>query len=419
MEKIERQHGCSSCKSQQDSAIENRRSLVALGKCTKGSLVQGGTLDLSVTVSSGTPPFNIIWYKIAPGSTTKTIIFTDPNKPVGTYTHSYIIPINEIPGDWTYGADTSDSLSTTFGGPKTCGSSCIVTIIAIPVLTTISVNIANASIVVGSTTMATAACADQFGLSFSCPVLNWASSDTSVATVNSVRVITGISVGTATITATDPVTGKYGFAVITVTEVPPVLTTIIITPATVTINVGQTIQLTAICKDQYGATMSCLVTWAYNNPNITVDTLGLVTGSATGTGQINAIYGSVQGSATITVIEAPPVLTTITISPSSVTIGINGTSQLKAVCNITCPVLTWTSGDNTVAMVSSTGLVTGISSGTSTITAIDPVTGKYGFAVITVSATAPPVTQAGFGGVEMILIAGLVIGAIYEATKKK
>jgi trimeric autotransporter adhesin len=70
-----------------------------------------------------------------------------------------------------------------------------------------------------------------------------------------------------------------------------------------------------------------------------------------------------------------PILQSITISPSSPTVAVGGTAQLTATgvnddgSTSTLTNVTWSSSSASVATVSTTGLVTGVSNGTTTITA--------------------------------------------------
>lgn len=69
-----------------------------------------------------------------------------------------------------------------------------------------------------------------------------------------------------------------------------------------------------------------------------------------------------------------PVLTTIITTPSKSSINIGATQQLTVTCKdhnnntMTCPTLTWSSSNTKVAIVSTTGLVTGVSLGSVNIT---------------------------------------------------
>lgn len=71
-----------------------------------------------------------------------------------------------------------------------------------------------------------------------------------------------------------------------------------------------------------------------------------------------------------------PTLTTVTVTPSTPSVAVGKTQQMVATGtydNGTTDTVTdsasWSTSDNTIAMVSSTGLVTGVASGTATISA--------------------------------------------------
>jgi peptidoglycan/xylan/chitin deacetylase (PgdA/CDA1 family)/uncharacterized protein YjdB len=92
---------------------------------------------------------------------------------------------------------------------------------ASPVLTTVSVTPTNASINVGKTQAFSASGTDQFGAPFSLPLVTFSSENTDVATIDSNGVATGVSAGTALITAlAGTMTGQV-FLLITVPPPPP------------------------------------------------------------------------------------------------------------------------------------------------------------------------------------------------------
>ena len=70
----------------------------------------------------------------------------------------------------------------------------------------------------------------------------------------------------------------------------PVLSSIQVSPTSVNMTVGKTVQLTAICKDQSGSSLTCpTLTWKSSNKAIaTVSSSGLVTGIAVGNANITA-----------------------------------------------------------------------------------------------------------------------------------
>ena len=76
-----------------------------------------------------------------------------------------------------------------------------------------------ASVNVGETSQLVATVRDQAGTSLSGRAITWISSDIGVASVSATGLVTGVAVGSATITATSE--GKSGSAVITVTPRPP------------------------------------------------------------------------------------------------------------------------------------------------------------------------------------------------------
>src|SRR5205809_2966603 len=81
-----------------------------------------------------------------------------------------------------------------------------------------------------------------------------------------------------------------------------------VTPASATIQVGQTQQLAATLKDASGNTLSGRgVSWSSSNSSVaTVSSSGLVTGLAAGSAVITATSEGKSGTATLTVVAPPP-----------------------------------------------------------------------------------------------------------------
>ncbi len=178
----------------------------------------------------------------------------------------------------------------------------------------------------------------------------------------------------------------------------PILTTIAISPVSASINPGATQQLTAVCRDQNNNVMTCpTLTWTSNNTSIaTVNSSGLVTGVATGTANITASAGGKTSNISTITVTSQPVLTTIAISPVSTSINPGATQQLTAVCRdqnnnvMTCPTLTWISNNTSIATVNSSGLVTGVATGTANITAS---TGGKTSNISIITVTSQPVSK--------------------------
>lgn len=147
-----------------------------------------------------------------------------------------------------------------------------------------------------------------------------------------------------------------------------------ISPLSANVNIGNAVNISALCKDQNGTTMVCpTLTWSSSNTTIaTVSTNGTVTGVATGSVNVIAASGTVQSNLSNIIVTPSPVINQIQLSLS---IKIGATKQLTARCLdnnnnvIICPTLTWASDNKSVATVNSSGLVKGISRGTANITA--------------------------------------------------
>jgi len=117
-----------------------------------------------------------------------------------------------------------------------------------------------------------------------------------------------------------------------------------------------------------------------------------VAGSAT----ITATAEGKSGTSAITVTAVTVPVATVTVSPASASVPAGQTVQLSATPKdasgnaLTGRTITWGSSNNTVATVSSSGLVSGVATGSATITATSET--KSGTSAITVSTPLPPPT---------------------------
>ncbi|MDD5356571.1 MAG: PKD domain-containing protein [Candidatus Pacebacteria bacterium] len=143
------------------------------------------------------------------------------------------------------------------------------------------------------------------------------------------------------------------------------LSTLSVTPATATVLTSGTQQFSAVAKDQFGnlLTVAPALTWAVSGGG-SINSAGLFTAGSTAGGSftVTATSGAVSGTATVTV-GAVPILTTISVFPSSTLVATNGTKQFTAtakdqfgVALSLQPTFTWSvTGGGTI---SSTGLFT-------------------------------------------------------------
>lgn len=330
-----------------------------------GSVCVGQSTVLSSTTPSG------VWTSTVPGVATVT---------GGT--------VNGVSAGTT-------TISYTVG---TCASTMVVTVNAPPAAITPPTPV---TVCQGSTTT----------FSNTTPLGTWSSSATSVATVNSSGVVSGVSGGTADITYTITSTGCYAIKPVTVDPVPTAITG----PGNVC--PGSTITLSSGVPGG---------TWSSSTPaNATVNASGVVTG-------INS------GTTTITFTGCGFVTKDVTIDPlpGAITGSLNvceggATTTLSS----TTPGGTWTSGATGVATAATsgptTGMITGVSDGTATITytstlscirtavvtvdpAPDPIMGVIpicaGQSMTLTNAVPGGTWSSAAPGVAMVTTAGLVIG---------
>lgn len=134
--------------------------------------------------------------------------------------------------------------------------------------------------------------------------VTWTSSNTSIATINTAGLATGVATGTTTITAKSGSVSAN--TVLTVSN--RTVTSVAVNPSTATINFslgGQTQQAfsaQANFDDGTNATVTNLAGWTSSNNSVaTVNTNGVATAVTTGTVTITASYGGQNGTATLTV----------------------------------------------------------------------------------------------------------------------
>ena len=219
--------------------------------------------------------------------------------------------------------------------------------------------------------------------------VTWTSSNTSVATVSNTGVVTAVANGTTTITCKTNSGAKTATATITVNiHVVPTGVTLNKTSATLT-SKGATVQLSATVAPS-GATDKS-VTWTSSNTAVaTVSSTGVVTAVANGTTTITCKTNSGAKTATATItVNIPVVPTGVTLNKTSATLTSKGqTVQLSATVTpsgATDKSVTWTSSNTSVATVSSSGVVTAVANGTTTITCKTNSGAKTATATITVS----------------------------------
>ena len=195
-----------------------------------------------------------------------------------------------------------------------------------PVLTSVAVTPANASIAAGETQQFTATGTYSDGsVQNLTNAATWTSSGPAIASVSPSGAAVALAVGTATISAT---AGSFtGTASLTVT--PPVVIGLNVVPASLSMVLGSSRQLQAIATLSDGTTqdMTGTVAWSSTDPNIaTVSSGGLASAAQVGSTTILAQSNGLTGSAQITVV--PLVAVSYFSRVNSVNAGIDGTVQL-------------------------------------------------------------------------------------------
>ena len=242
--------------------------------------------------------------------------------------------------------------------------------VAVPPVATVTVSLASSTIGAGSTTQATATTKDANGQVLTGRAVSWASDNSSVATVSTAGVVTGVNAGSANITATSE--GRSGSAAVTV--VPVAVASVTVSVASSTIGVGQTTPATATTKDANGNVLvGRSVTWSSDNTSIATVSTGTVStsvvfGVATGTANITATSEGQSGFAGITV--APQL--GFGSSGEKIRIVDIGSVFTPALSGPSSSTTTFVSRATSVATVDAQGRITGVGEGQVWVAATAP-----------------------------------------------
>ena len=202
----------------------------------------------------------------------------------------------------------------------------------------------------------------------------WTSSNTSVATVGSNGVITGVGTGTATITA------KYGGTTLTgtVTVTPNYTYELILNKTSMNLSKGGTGSITATYKTYVDGILESLTnvtssaTWSSSSTSVAGVSGGTVTGNGAGSATITAAYNGKSATCSVTVTGSP----TLSLGWTSADLekgdvrtnaAIYNPNNGTASTNVTSSA-TWTTSNSGVATVGG-GQITAQGKGTCTITA--------------------------------------------------
>ena len=227
----------------------------------------------------------------------------------------------------------------------------------------ISFSQTNERLALGSTKTLTAIIAPENATN---KIITWASSNTAVATVSSEGIVTAKNLGTTIITA-KTYNDKSATCEITVEQA---VTSITLSEAIVSLWVGNTKALTATVTPTTASNPA--VNWSSSNNNVaTVSSQGVITAKGKGTCTITCTAADGYGTKSTCEVTVKEPVTSIVLSDVSNSIWVGENKAITATASPTTASNTsvsWSSSDNSVATVSSKGVITAKGKGTCTIT---------------------------------------------------
>ena len=183
--------------------------------------------------------------------------------------------------------------------------------------------------------------------------------------------VTAVAPGTATITVKTVDGSKTATCKVTVEKKGIPVNKVTLNKTTQTLEIGSEVTLVATVSPSNATNKK--LTWSSSNSEVaTVDQNGKVKAVKAGTSSITVTTEDGGKKATCAVTVNNKAVSTITLNKSSLSLKETQTAQLTATispANATDQTLTWTSSNNSVAVVDKTGKVTALKAGTATITA--------------------------------------------------
>lgn len=255
-----------------------------------------------------------------------------------------------------------------------------------PVPTTITISPASAALQsLEETVQLGATVQDQNGEAMSGVTVIWASGDSDVVRVDGKGLVTAAGNGVASVSASAE--SVAGTARVTVDQRPAEVR---VSPVADTlVALGDTIRLAAEAFDANGHRVGDTeFTWSSGDESVVaIDAGGLATAVGDGTTSVTASAESVVGTAQVTVYQRA---VEVRVLPGADTLWVAESLQLVAEAfdangnALTNAVFTWSSGDESVATVDGTGLVTGRGGGSVEVTVAESTAGLTGSVLLLV-----------------------------------
>jgi uncharacterized protein YjdB len=326
-------------------------------------------VSIAVTPANPTVPVNTTLQLVATGtnSDASTCDITD----LVTWSSSTIANATVSAGGLLKGVAAGSLTVTATLGSVTGSTSVSVTA---PSITSISVTPDDMTLAIGVGEQYTASAVYSDGsIQDLVTGVTWTSSNSSVATVDGNGLATTVGAGTTTITAS---VGSFTDSSV-ITVVAAHLQTITLTPTSVTMASGTQQQFTAVGNFDDGSTQVLIsALWSSSSSGVlTIDQNGLALAVGPGTSTVSVTSGTVSASTSVTVTTAT--LVSLSIAPANSSMPDDATRQFSATGtfsdnstqDMTLSVL-WSSATPTVATITNLGLVSSLSTGSTTITAM-------------------------------------------------
>ena len=311
----------------------------------------------------------ILTATISPSNATnKNVVWSSNNENVATVFEGSVTAV---------AAGTATITVTTEDGGRTAQCSVVVTDIAV---TSVSLNKPSTQITKGETETLTATVLPENATNKG---IIWSSSNTNIATVTN-GTVTAVAAGSATITATSAAdSNKKATCTVTVTTI--AVTGVTLNKVSTSIIRGGSETLTATVAPSNATNKN--VTWSTNNSSVATVSNGTVSALAVGTARITVTTQDGGKTAYCDVTVTPIVPTSITLNKTALTLQVEAYETLTATVlpsNADNTNVNWTSSLTSVASVNSSGKVTAIAEGTTTITATTQSGGLTATCTVTV-----------------------------------
>ena len=205
-------------------------------------------------------------------------------------------------------------------------------------------------------------------------VASWISADSSIATIDEKGLVRTLKVSSIGISASyQGVTSNI--STLTITDA--IATKVSIIPPTTKLAKGLTLRLQAIAtlSDDTTKDVSTQANWQSSNPTVlSVDDQGKATAIAAGDATVTATVQGITGQTTVSAVDLT--VSQLQIIPATVQLAIGTTTRLTAIATFAdqstqdvSSQVGWLSSNTAVATVDSTGLVTGVAAGSTTLSA--------------------------------------------------